>query len=299
MYTNRSHSRNVFARTHLPAFRWVLVAVLAMMAYPVVLGDNSQADQVVKLSVDDPRPVAKAIETLQAKYGVVITYEDPRYLHEGDIKDVTEQVRKDLARYEKGKAPRVLIPKGGKIDIAYSVSPTTGKPENLAALLQMLLDAHAANDNPGVFRVEQSGEILHVVPAQAKNTEGQWVEQSSILDARITLPEQERNLEETLQAITRAVGQATQADIGIAGPPNLLIHSRTRLGATHERARDVLVRALENSPRKISWRLFYGPDLKHYALNIYLLPEQPSPEATDPPPLPVDPSGSRRRRQNN
>jgi hypothetical protein len=42
------------------------------------------------LTVQDARPVAKAIQELENRYGWRITYEDPPYIHNSDITDVTE-----------------------------------------------------------------------------------------------------------------------------------------------------------------------------------------------------------------
>src|ERR1700744_794113 len=39
------------------------------------------------LTVNDPRPIAEAVRTLEYKYGYVITYEDPRYIHPDDLQD--------------------------------------------------------------------------------------------------------------------------------------------------------------------------------------------------------------------
>lgn len=73
----------------------------------------------VKISVEDPRPVAKAITLLESRFGWVITYEDPRYINPADLSDVTEKVRRDLHKFKPGKAPKVLIPKGGTLDFEY------------------------------------------------------------------------------------------------------------------------------------------------------------------------------------
>jgi hypothetical protein len=49
------------------------------------------------LTVQDPRPVAKAIQELDKRYGRQITYEDPPYSRYSDMPDVTLQYRKDRA----------------------------------------------------------------------------------------------------------------------------------------------------------------------------------------------------------
>src|SRR5262245_54420252 len=99
MYTNYSYSWDRRRKRGVPAALWACVAAaLAIVSSVPVFGGDVQT--VVKLSVDDPRPVAKALERLEDKYGWRITYEDPRYAYPGDIEDVTTKVRKDLDQFE-------------------------------------------------------------------------------------------------------------------------------------------------------------------------------------------------------
>ena len=61
-------------------------------------------------TVQDGRPVAKALESLESFYGVPITYEDPPYVNPGEIADVTAQVRggQTVGR-------RILVPRGSSL----------------------------------------------------------------------------------------------------------------------------------------------------------------------------------------
>src|SRR5438067_7145188 len=64
----------------------------------------------VLLKVDSARPVARAVLTLQARYGYVITYEDPRYSHEDDLVDAAATVRKNYSASKPGGAQKLLVP---------------------------------------------------------------------------------------------------------------------------------------------------------------------------------------------
>jgi hypothetical protein len=57
-----------------------------------------------------------------------MTYEDPRYVYSGEIKDVTLSVRRDLDKYMPGEAPRVLIPRGDTLTFDYDVTSDTNRP---------------------------------------------------------------------------------------------------------------------------------------------------------------------------
>src|SRR5215470_14748668 len=125
--------------------------LLAICAVAVALGNCGAQERVTKahLSVQDARPLAKAIEVLEGHYGLVITYEDPRYAHSSEISDVTLSVRRDLDKFKPGEAPRVLIPKGGTLALDYDVVSDAGRPGIRRAVVQELLRAYAASGNAG------------------------------------------------------------------------------------------------------------------------------------------------------
>ncbi len=74
------------------------------------------------ITVSDIRPVADALLSLERKYGVVISYEDPEYVYWGDFQDVTTKVRHD------GKSfPRVIVPKS--IPFRFRFLVRSGNPQ--------------------------------------------------------------------------------------------------------------------------------------------------------------------------
>lgn len=237
-----------------------------------ILGVNSVAvtkhflAQPETLSVNDPRPVGAAMQMLERKYGVVITYEDPPYVHVTDIEDQTIPEWK-LAH---PNGPRALIPKGGSLEITYQTPPGPVKPDEIRSVIQKLLDAHAKKNNPGRFRVLQEGEMFHVIPIQARGSSGSLVTVNSILDMPISFPEQERPVMETLEIIANSVSKARGIKL-ITGtvPMNLLFRTSSRQGATNEKARDALISALKATNTKLSWRILYDPGIKWYALNVH------------------------------
>jgi len=251
---------------------------------------------VSTLTVESSRPVAKAVETLVAKYGTVITYEDPRYEYTGDLEDATARVRTDLNRYPSGQAPKVIVPLGGKLSVSSSST-------DMSAVLKQIVQA----SDHGHFRVEQAGNIFHVVPTEKRDRDGNWLAPSSILDVSISLPEQDRTAYGTIKAICQAVSAAAHVHVGVgtgvwsggltsdSGPVEY------RLGANNEHARSVLLRALAiltppNANTKQTWLLFYGsPQDPSYALNLMAVPGPPlkEPPAPAPPaPQPGSPSVS-------
>jgi hypothetical protein len=255
----------------------LLAALCLAMTGPFILMGfaarerGGQGIREMKLSVEDPRPVAQAILELQEKYGWVITYEDPLYVHDSEIDDVTLKVRKDLDKYKPGEAPKVLVPKGGSLEFKYNVMSDTNLPDNPAMVVQKLLDAQAASVNGGRFRLETRGQIMHVIPTAIKNSAGVIVSQESVLDAIISLPSGDGTVLQKLRSICTAISRTTNITVKLGTiPTGLLLQHRDQQGAANQRARDILVNTLEtiNNETKLSWRLLYEPGMKTYYLNI-------------------------------
>jgi hypothetical protein len=247
----------------------VLLAVFASGYQPLstltIHARKAGTQRVENLSIDDPRPIAEAVKLIQNKYGLIITYEDPRFSYEGDLVDKTDP----QYRQEHPGGYKALTAKGGHLEINYVLSQVTGKPESTQALLQQVLDAAAAAGHPGRFQIKQTGRFFHVVPRQVKNSRGEWVDQNSILDLPISFPERQRTVFETLETILKAVSQEAGIRVGVGtAPMNTLIRIQTTQGASSEIARDVLIRTLESTKHKLSWRLLYSPGQKLYALNL-------------------------------
>jgi len=239
-----------------------------------VRGQGAQDVREIKLSVEDPRPVAKAIEMLESRYGWAITYEDPRYAHESEIADVALKVRRDLDKYKPGEVPPVLVPKGGALEFTYDVAPDTNLPTDPARVVQRLLDAQTVSGNAGWFRLETIGRIMHVIPTTIKNSEGRLVPQESVLDTIISLPAEERTAERKLESICLAISRATNIGVVVGAiPTNWFYQHIDQQGATNQKARDVLANMFEtmaeDSEVNLSWRLFYGPGDKRYVLNVH------------------------------
>ena len=91
---------------------------LALLVACVIAGAADANGPELQLAVTDPRPVALAIAVLSERHGIAITYEDPRYEFEGDLKDVTSEV----ARSPIKPGQRILVPLGGALGLTYSIS---------------------------------------------------------------------------------------------------------------------------------------------------------------------------------
>lgn len=232
---------------------------------------SAQQPDKASISVNDPRPLAAAVQALEDRYGWVITYEDPPYIHPSEIADVTRAVRKD---YDPTK-PKVLVPLGGSFDFAYSVPSGSGKPEE-ADVLEALLAAYGQSGYPAVFRLVRTGAAFHVIPGMFRNAQGVLEPRSSLLSGRISLPERTRTAYDMIDAILGAVSAANSVKVGIGtAPANTLMLTTVEGGAKDESARAVLVRTLEATKATLSWRLLCDPGTAaQCALNIHSVQRQ-------------------------
>jgi len=215
--------------------------------------------------VNSSRPAKVALEILQDRHGVVFTYEDAPYIHETDVDDDTSPEW----RQAHPNGLRALIPKRGSLEIDYYVSPGPTRSDEIRSVIQKILDTHAEKNYPGRFRLQQDGEVFHVIPMQVRDRYGRLVSVGSILDTPISFPAQELTGLKALELITNAVSRARRITFGVGTvPTNLLDHTSIRRGANNEKARDVLIDVLKATNAKLSWRILYDPGIKWYALNL-------------------------------
>jgi hypothetical protein len=250
------------------------VTLLAVVAILSVTGSGMQEPRKESLSVKGARPLKLAAETLEKKYGWIITYEDPPYADENELVDVTEKVRRDLDKFKPGEAPKVFTPKGGELAFEYEIGSATKKPTDSAVVVQQLLDKYAIAGSPGVFRLERDGQRLHIIAAAVKDKDGVLVSRQSVLDAAITVTAQKRNGLELLDAICTAVSEASRTRVLVGGAPlNLFYRYQTESGAKNQRARDFLTSELDRiaGQAKVSWQLLYSAGMKTYYLNIHVV----------------------------
>ena len=272
MHKNEASPNSRKRENHLLLLLGSVTLVVVVATTLSVTGRGMQGNSKESLSVNDARPVKLAAETLEKKYGWIITYEDPPYAHESELVDVTEKVRRDLDKFKPGQAPKVFIPKGGDLTFEYDIEPDTKKPADSAAVVQQLLDTYAIAGNPGVFRLERDRQRLHIVVAASKNEDGVLVSRQSVLDTVITVPAQKRNGLELLDAICAAISDARGIRVVVGGAPlNRFYQHQTESGAKNQRARDFLTSELDRitGQAKWSWQLLYDPGMKTYFLNIH------------------------------
>ena len=226
---------------------------------------TAQREQPFEFSVFEARPLAAVIDQLERRYGWIITYEDPPYENAADLDEVTLDVVKDPKNF-KGK---VLVPRRRRFDFTYPKDDQSRAEDVLTAVIR---DYNMAGNNDG-FRLLRTGTLFHVVPSVSDNKIGLPTNRQSRLDVRVTIPDTERSILETLELVVAQVRELTGVPVVMGGvPQNLLRQKKLRTGATNEPARDVLVRALTSTGRDLSWRLTCDPGATRMCFfNVHLV----------------------------
>lgn len=258
-----------------------------------VQGSPSPKYETVSVAVYQSRALWPASSQIGRQFGISVSYEDGTWVYSGDLIKMEDYPLPNRAR------PDLVVPAPGKLDFSFQINADTRLPaEAPEKVLQDLLTHYKERKNPGEFRLVRVGDGFSIVPDRIADLNGSLVKQSSPLESRISLPEKERDIKTTVEAIVGEIQVQSGQRIGIndnAGifketglrslsatgtpiPPQLAV---VRLGATNEVGREVLARALngghyldpapgERLP-KLYWSLNYDPESKAYVLNLAAL----------------------------
>ena len=245
--------------------RHVMIAMGLMAAF---LCNASASPNTV--TVQSGRPVAEAIQELEKRYGWQITYEDPPYVHYGDITDVTDtdwpgtEVRSLSQLQTVQRNNRTLVPKGGNLTFTL---PSVD-PDELVAV-EALLKSYNESHRGFEFAVVRGAGLLHVVPRKATGLSGNLEPVKPVLDTVITIEPRERTSEALIEEICNKISIATNTHVEMGTIPiNLLIRTKTSVGGSGRSARSILEQWILERRAGLSWRLLYEPGEKDYALNI-------------------------------
>jgi hypothetical protein len=247
-------------------------AMLTMGFIETFWGNASASPNTV--TVQDPRPVAEAIQKLENTYGWQITYEDPPYIDYSDITDVTDipwpgapaQSPSQLQSLQLQTAARhrTLVPKGG----SFSFTLPSDNPDESGAV-EALVKSYNASGRGQVFAVVHGAGLLHVVPRQAIGLSGFREPVKPVLDTEITVEPKERTADALLEEICKKISTSTNSNVVMGTVPiNMLLNTTTSIGGSRRTARSIIEQWILESGAPLSWRLLYGPDVKIYALNI-------------------------------
>ena len=209
---------------------------------------------------------------LEKMYGYSISYEAPKQVFPGDLEDQTLEVRRDLANFPRGNAPRVLAVRRNDLSLKVK-SARIVESDYVEQVVTEALELHNGSAAGVHFRLAKDADGFHIVPSEVRDSNGMWVAATSFLDTRISLTKQSRTALEAVAAIGKAIAATTGVQGGLmTGPLNLLASVNGTWEAKDEPARNVLRRVLNDVPLKegnsLGWVVGYIPAPETFGLNI-------------------------------
>ena len=239
-------------------FLILLLSVRAFSQAPVARGAYlkdatiSEDAGTVRVVANSPRPLEQVLDALQQKYRWVVNYEDPQYVTTADY---VENAGSDHSR----------IPAGRSFSVEFPVGTTEEK------VLRLVVDAYNKSSNPGHFEVRQPADgSFDVVGTEAHDEKGRILAQQVPLDISVTLPIEERSINETVDRICEEVTKQLHYDFNLGiSPRSFLLRTTAKIGGTNKSAREFLTQSLTATHQRLYWRLLFDPNSKTYLLNLH------------------------------
>ena len=226
------------------------------------------------LSVDSGRPLDEAVAQLQARYGWLITYQDPPYEHPDDM-----EPSKDAGP----KAPRngFIAPRHRRISVTYP-EPRTGTDEERRKIIDGVVESFSAA-GAGHFRVYHQWIFSHVVPTSVKRVSGAVESVTSLCDSTVTMSPAKRSIGDSVTEILSQVSQQMGRPAIIAMvDPNFILGRQYLTEAQNENACDALTLVFEDvngvrnalgfSSSHVAWAMRYDIATKTYYFNVGPVP---------------------------
>jgi hypothetical protein len=231
----------------------------------------ARANGKTTIVANDPRPLKQVVDALVEEYGWTVDFEDPQYRAKMDLQDATSPTW----RSEHPGEPGISTPAGARFVSTYpEKNPgSSGVLDERSVLNKVVADYHATS-NPGQFAVYDEGSGRFALVGQMARSDGGRMEGTSpILDTRITLPMQERSLQQTIELILENVSARSGRPIMLSSAPaNVMFKARITLGGEDKRARELLRQALDQSGLVIRWACLYEPTFGKYHFNAIVVP---------------------------
>lgn len=213
------------------------------------------------VDVLEHRPLAEALDRLEASTGKAINYEDYPWQNPSELEDVsTPEQRASSPGYH------LMVPRRSRFQADLDPVATTSAADQLSNVTA-LLGAYERSGLPGEFRCEVANGTVYVMPTKVLTKDGSMRDVVSPMTTLITLPYASRTVFESFEAVLDAVSKASGKRIMVGSVP-MFGEPAPNFGATQEPARDVLARLLAKiGYSSVSYRLLFDP-LMGYMFNL-------------------------------
>jgi hypothetical protein len=207
------------------------------------------------IEADGTRPLAQAVDALTRDFSWNVSYEDPPYAG-ANVRAgaVAAAARADRA----GAFSSTFIFSG-------AVPPAVQRED----ILQRVVTDDNASKNEGGFRLlALPGGRYAIVGDAMRDASGAAVDLSPVLDAAISVPDENRRMAETLDLLAASVREKSGATIRVSEESAAFLRQNYAVvGCEGCKARDAVVKMLAAHPA-VMWRLNYEASAKFYVLSL-------------------------------
>jgi hypothetical protein len=220
-----------------------------------------QVDNVVHIHAEGPRPLLRALDALEDKYGWRVDYEDPQYPADLDL--ATNEASRPRRRH-----PKVDLK--GSFSVEFNSGPAPDSPPDEKSVLKIVVDSYNQSDADRQFELrEEPDGRLDVVGIGVRDQNGEVSSRQPILDLLITLTTKRRSANETIALICLKLAQQSKIPVTPSRIADDVSGDGTvAVGGTRVSARTLLSRTLATIAEHPSWRLLYAVDGKSYELSL-------------------------------
>lgn len=138
------------------------------------------------LHANSRRDLASMVYTLWQEFHIPLTFEDAPVMFAADFDDIT--VPDYRSRFP---GDRLLVPRGGVLDIQFTVPAVGQPPPDTPSILDALLNAHSRAGYPGEYGLRREDEIWHIIPLRTRDQQGRPVQVTPLMDTPVRITREE------------------------------------------------------------------------------------------------------------
>ena len=216
---------------------------------------HAQTGASFTIKAEAGRPLAKALQQLQANLLVPIDYEEAPFENPSDLRTAA------------------VLASGATAAPAFALSLDMSTITPYRAVQSVYESYHNAG-LPGAYKVVQKNDWISVIPSRIAGTTGLARDVTAVMSRRLTFPTSLRNGRDTLRLIVDGVSNATESKVILLNQP-FWEDDRISIGANGDQAGDVIhaIGAVINRP--ISYQCLYDTRSHTYYLNVEIVAPPP------------------------
>jgi hypothetical protein len=231
-----------------------------------------QIGNVVRINADGERPLLRALEALQQKYGWIVDYEEPQYSADGAGAGSAASLRSRRHADARDGARHAF-------SVEYNVGPTPDSPPDEKSVLTTVVDAYNDDNSAAPFELRNENDSERAGGKQQERRfdlvgmnvrdDRDETQRQPILDRPIILAKRSRSAERTMALICQRVSERSGIAVSVGAIDASVAGShQVEIGGVEAPARTLLLHTINAVGNHLNWRLLYDSNSKSYELSV-------------------------------